>query len=193
VKDKIKKWVEKDGRVFLKEVGLKIGQTVLDFGSGSGHYAIPASRVVGKDGKVYAFDKDNDALRELEETVRRFGLKNIELINGDTKVSLEDNSVDVVLCYDVIHYLKNRKVIYDEVYRVLRPSGFLSLYPKHHKEDYPLMELANIDLDKITEEVEEANFIFERKFSKRLLHDEYYNEGYILNFKTKKREGAKNV
>ena len=41
-----------------------------------------APKVVGRQGKVYAFDKDKDALRELEETVGKFNLKNIQLING---------------------------------------------------------------------------------------------------------------
>ncbi|MDP8233912.1 MAG: class I SAM-dependent methyltransferase [Candidatus Saelkia tenebricola] len=178
----IKKWLEKGGELFLRKIGLKEEQTVLDFGSGVGHYTIPAAKIVGNKSKVYAFDKDKNVLSELEKTARRFNLKNIELINGDTKVSLEENSIDVVLCYDVVHYMKNRTSIYDEAYRVLKAGGFFSLYPKHHKDDYPLMELASLQLGTVIKEVEKSGFILKDKLSIECLHDDYYNECSILNF-----------
>jgi ubiquinone/menaquinone biosynthesis C-methylase UbiE len=183
--DELKKWIEKDGELFLKSIGVKRENSILDFGCNKGHYTIPAAKVVGKQGKVYAFDKDKTALRELEETVRKFSLKNIQLMNGDTKVPLEDNSVDVVLCYDVIHYgnRKERKVIYSEVYRILTKEGIFSVYPKHHKEDSPSNGLADVNLVEVIEEIEKAGFTLEHKFSKELLHDDYYNKGCVLNLR----------
>ena len=178
----IKKWLEKDGEQFLRKVGLEEGQSVLDFGCGEGHYTIPAAKIVGSKSNVYAFDKDKNALSELEKTAKRFSLKNIELINGDTKVSLEDKSVDVVLCYDVVHYMKNRTLIYDEVRRVLKTEGSFFLYPKHHKDDYPLMELASLRLGAVIGEVEKSGFALKDKLSIECLHDGYYNECFILKF-----------
>jgi len=178
----IKKWLEKDGEQFLRKIGLKEEQTVLDFGSGVGHYTIPAAKIVGSKSKVYAFDKDKNVLSKLEKAAGRFSLKNIKLINGDTKVSLEDNSVDVVLCYDVVHYMKNRTPIYDEVRRVLKPEGFFSIYPKHHKDDYPLMELASLSLRAVIKEVEKSGFALKDKLSAECFHDDYYNACFILNF-----------
>ncbi len=193
MKDNIRKWVEKDGELFFKSIGVKRKDIVLDFGCGEGHYTIPAAKVVGAEGKVYAFDKDKDVLRESEKTIGQFGLKNIELIEGNTKVSLEDSSVDAVLAYDVVHYEKNRKIIYDEAYRLLKPTGFLSLYPKHYKKDSPLMELASLGLEDVIKEIETAGFILRDRFFKKCLHDNYYNECYILNFKTKKTQEAEDV
>ncbi len=183
----IKKWLERDGEEFLRDIGIKNGQAVFDFGCNRGHYTIPAAKVVGKNGKVYAFDKDKAALSELEKTVRKFGLKNIQLINGNTKIPLEDSSVDAVLCYDVIHYMnrEGRDIVYKEIYRVLMKDGIFSIYPKHHKEDYPLNELADVSLREVIEKIENAGFILARKFSRELLHDDYYNKGYVCNFKKK--------
>ncbi len=181
----VRKWIEKDGVEFLREIGVQKDQTVLDFGCGKGHYTIPAAKVVGAEGKVYGFDKDKNALRELEETGKRFGLKNIELISGDTKVPLEDKSVDVALLYDVIHYEKNRGIIYQEIHRVLRQQGILSIYPKHYKNDYPLMELAEMEMADVKREIEECDFYLWDKILKELLHDDYYNKGYVLNFRKK--------
>ena len=181
----IRRWIEEDGVKFLKEIGVKKDQIVLDFGSGEGHYAIPAAKVVGGRGKVYALDKDSSALNKLKKTIGQHNIKNVELINESAKIPLKDGSIDIVLCYDVIHYgdEKERKAIYNEVYRVLNKDGLFSVYPKHHKKDSPLMELAGIVLERVIEEIEKTGFVLKDKFLKRLLHDEYYNKGYILNFR----------
>lgn len=175
-------WLKRDGKEFLKEVGIKEGQAVLDFGCGEGHYSIPAAQLVGDKGKVYAVDKDEHPLRRLLNIAEENDLKNIEVIREDTITSLESDLVDFVLCYDVIHYVKNRKPLYHELHRVLRKNGILSLYPKHLEDDYPLMELASMKLDDVIKEVEETGFSLKVRFSKELIHDDYYNQGNILNF-----------
>ncbi|MGB7294327.1 MAG: hypothetical protein WBC70_01945, partial [Candidatus Aminicenantales bacterium] len=71
-------------------------------------------------------------------------------------------------------------------HRVLKPNGILSLYPKHRKNDSPLMELAQLTLEDIVKEVEETGFSMLDKYLKRLIHDDYYNDGYILNFTVEK-------
>jgi len=181
----IKKWIGKDGERFIKDIGIKRGHIVLDFGCGEGHYTIPVARVVGEKGRVYALDKDRQALDKLRQLTKEKDINNIEFINKNSKAPLENNSVDVVLCYDVIHYgnRKERRIIYNEAYRVLKEKGLFSVYPKHHKEDYPLMELADVNLESVVAGIEKAGFILERKFLKTLLHDEYYNNGYVLNFR----------
>jgi len=185
MKDDVKKWIEEDGQKFLTEIGINRGQTVLDFGCGEGRYTIPASKVVGKEGKIYALDKDRETLDKLEGIIKESNIKNIELVKEKSRIPLDKDSLDVVLCYDVIHYesKKQRKTIYSEVYRVLKEKGLFSVYPKHHKKDYPLMELANLDLGRIIEEIEEVDFSLKQKILKTLIHDDCYNEGYVLNFR----------
>ena len=177
------KWIEKDGEEFFREVGLKEGQTVLDFGCGEGHYAIPAAKLVGDGGKVYALDKDEKALHRLMRLIHDKKIKNIEVLRGDSKISLANSLVDFIVCYDVVHYVKDRKTLYRELHRVLRQKGVFSLYPKHLENDYPLMELAHMKLEDVIMEVEEAGYSLTKRFYKRLIHDDYYNQGYILNFK----------
>ena len=182
MKTDVEMWIEKDGEDFLKTIGLQEGQIVLDFGCGEGHYAIPAAKLVGEKGKVYAVDKDEQALDRLMQIIEKSNLKNVEVIKKESIIPLENKSSDFILCYDVVHYLKDRRIIYRELYRVLRHKGVFSLYPKHHKNDYPLMELAHMKLEDVIKEVEEAGFYLRDKFFKRLIHDESYNKGYILNF-----------
>ncbi len=183
LKSDVEVWLKKDGEEFLSSIGIRKGQVILDFGCGEGHYTIPAARVVGEKGKIYAIDRDEDVLDELVQLIKKNNIKNIEVIKNESKITLENNSVDFLLCYDVIHYLKNRKIIYSEFYRVLKPKGVFSLYPKHHKNDYPLMELAHVGLKDIIKEVKEVGFSLRDKIFKRLIHDDYYNDGQILNFR----------
>jgi len=175
----------KDGVLFLHNIGLKKGQSVLDYGCGEGHYTIPAAEVVEQDGMVYAFDKDKEVLNSLNKAAEKYGKKNIEIIKGNTEIPLENKSIDVVLCYDILHYEKNRKAIYSESYRVLKNEGLFSVYPKHHRDDHPLMEFADLELEDIRREIEEADFVLVKKVYKELLHDNYYNRGWILNFRKK--------
>ncbi len=185
MEDDVKKWIEQDGEKLLKEIGVKKGYVLLDFGSGEGHYTIPASKVVGENGKVYALDKDRAALNKLEEIIKKSKIKNIELIREDSNIPLKNNSLNAALCYDVIHYQNSKKrvAIYNEICRVLKKDGLFSVYPKHYKEDSPSNQLADTDLEDIIKEIEKSGFMLGDKITKTLLHDEYYNEGYILNFR----------
>ena len=116
MKTEIEIWLAKDGKEFLKEIGVKKAQVVLDFGCSVGHYTIPIAKVVGKEGKVYAVDKDREALAQLMQIAKSEGLKNIVPIttSGELKINLERNSVNAVLLYDILHYLclEERKELY---------------------------------------------------------------------------------
>lgn len=177
MKPDIEKWLKKDGKIFIKEVGVEKGQTVLDFGCGSGHYALPAVKIVGRKGHVYAVDKRKKSLDELARIARSEGLKNIKLIktSGKLKVALADQSVDVVLLYDVLHsrYFKSagRRKLFKEIYRVSKANALISVYPKHMK------------LPGVIKEPKRMSFHLERKSRKRLVHDESFDKGYVLNFR----------
>jgi len=192
MENNVKKWLRGEGEAFLKDIGIRKGQTILDFGCGVGRYTIPAAKVTGKEGKVYAIDKDMDALQQLMQRAKSEGFKNVVPIktSGELKINLENESVDVVLLYDVLHYMdvKERRKIYDEVYRILKSDGFFSVYPKHLKSDGALWNLSGMELEAIVKEIKREKFYFERKFFKSLIHDDNYDKGYILKFK-KEREG----
>jgi len=183
-------WLNREGEAFLKDIGIKKGDVVLDFGCGAGPYTIPAAKVVSKEGKVYAIDKDIESIHKLMEIAKTKGLKNIIPIHTkseESKINLESESIDAVLLYDVLHYIEalGRKRIYEEIYRILKTGGILSVYPKHRKSDEPLWNLSDMELDDVIEEINSQHFYLQRKFYKKLLHNDNYNMGYILNFRKK--------
>lgn len=185
MRNDLERWYGGLGVDFLKKIGVKKGYTVLDFGCGRGHYALPASKLVGNIGMVYALDKDKSSLRELEDIVEREEIENIDLIDRIKSFFLLNEAVDVVLCYDVLHYMKfsERKIVYNDIREVLRRNAFFSVYPKHSKENSPSGELADTTVREIVMEIEDAGFVFFEKLKGRLLHDGRFEEGFILNFK----------
>jgi len=187
MKNGMEKWETKSGVGFLKKVGLKSDQTVLDFGCRVGHYTIPAAKIVGDKGIVYAVDKEQQALNELQQKIARLNLKNIRIINtsGRIQIGLENDIIDVVLFYDVLHYheKKEREKLYAEAYRVLKQNGLLSVYPKHTLEDNPIMEFRNLNLGEIKKEIQDSNFVFGKKHCGFISHDDDFNQGCVLNFR----------
>lgn len=181
MKSDIERWLKASGEIYLKDIGIKKGQIVLDFGCGDGHYTIPAAKVVGKKGLVYAQDKDKKALDELIKRAKSEGLENIKAIKtkGELRIDLDDKSLDAVLLYDVLHFheMEERRKIYGEVYRILKNGALLSIFPRHHKE------YMHLKLEEVKKEIEKANFYFEGKFLKGLLHDDDYVKDYVFNFR----------
>ena len=177
--DYIKNWFDQMGEIFLIDVGVEQNQTVMDFGCGEGNYTIPAARVVGEEGRIYAVDKNRESLDELVQRTKERGLENIEIVDvsEESVLPLQDESVDVVLLYDVIHLVDNRKELLADIYRVSKPNAIVSVYPKHHQEHM------NMELDDVKDEIEAARFRFERMFYKILMHDNCLEQGYVLNFR----------
>jgi len=180
-------WWERDGGVeFLRGIGLRHGQSVLDFGCRVGHYTIPAAKAVGNDGIVYAVDKEWEALSELGRKVAFHNLTNVRAIetSGQLKLPLESGVVDVALLYDVLHYfVKDERVkLYQEVSRVLKENGLLSIYPKHTEEDSPTREFQHLRSTDVRREIQGAGFQFERRYCALLSHDDELNKGCVLNF-----------
>jgi ubiquinone/menaquinone biosynthesis C-methylase UbiE len=182
----MEQWEKNQGAIFLRKIGITSGQTVLDFGCRVGHYTIPAAKIVGNNGIVYAIDTEEYALKELHQKAETHKLTNIKIIktSGQMKLPLEGRTVDVILLYDVLHYLgkRSRKSLYQEAFRVLKQGGFLSVYPKHTLEDNPLREFSSLSASDVKQEIEDSGFVFERQFCGFISHDNGLSQGCVLNF-----------
>ncbi|MBN2103206.1 class I SAM-dependent methyltransferase [bacterium] len=184
--DAIIKWEREDGVRFLKRTGIKTGQTVLDFGARVGHYSIPAAFAVGPEGQVYAIDREQRDLNQLVRKTEALNLKNIKPVQtkGHVILDFDDASIDVILLYDVLHYLdkEKRKMLYREAYRVLKVDGWISVYPKHVIEDAPADQFRDLHWDDVKNEILNQNFQFQGKFCNTLSHDDFLIQGCVFNF-----------
>ncbi|MEW6374531.1 MAG: class I SAM-dependent methyltransferase [Thermodesulfobacteriota bacterium] len=127
----------------LKEVGIKSGFHVLDYGCGPGSYIIPLAKLVGKSGKIYALDIHPLAIKMVQRIASKNQLRNIETILSDCKTGLPDNCVDVVTLYDAFHDLSDPNGALKELHRVLKPNGVLSFSDHHMKEKEIISEVTN--------------------------------------------------
>jgi len=157
----------------------------LDFGCGSGNYAIPAAEIVGAEGTIYALDKNRGPLDELMRKAEAKGFTNIKRMetSGQLKIDLEEESIDVVLLYDVLHHYyfpraRDRGRILQEVHRVLKPNGFVSFYPGDPEVYHSYRELEIIE-----RQIENANFYLESEHSEMLIHESMLVKGKVLNFR----------
>ena len=134
----------------LKEVGIKAGFHVLDYGCGPGGYIIAAVELAGRLGKVYALDIHPLAIQRVQNIVSKKKLTNVETICSDCKTGLPDNSVDVVLLYDTFHDLSDPYGVLEELHRVLKPNGILSFSDHHMKENEIVSKVTNRGLFRLS-------------------------------------------
>jgi len=122
----------------LKDVGIKPGFHVLDYGCGPGSYILPLAELVGESGKIYALDIHPLAIQKVQDIASKRQVANVETILSDCKTGLLDNSLDVVLLYDAFHDLSGPGGVLEELHRVLKPNGVLS-FSDHHMKEYEIV------------------------------------------------------
>lgn len=105
------------------------GMTISDFGSGSGYFTIPMAKMVGKDGKVYAFDVLEDALEALGSKAELAGLFNIETrrvnLEEPKATGLNDESQDCVVLSNILFQSQKKEKMIAEAKRILKPEKYL--------------------------------------------------------------------
>jgi ubiquinone/menaquinone biosynthesis C-methylase UbiE len=114
------------------------GETVLDLGSGGGKICYIASQVVGPEGRVIGVDMTPDMLdlahKYQQEVGDKIGWHNVRFFQGqienlkvdfEGKPMIEDESVDVVVSNCVLNLVAPslKKQLFEEIFRVLKPSG----------------------------------------------------------------------
>lgn len=119
----------------LRSLGLKKGDNVLDFGTGTGIYAIASARVVGEEGTVHAVDLHPTSLEMLERKAADHGIKNIDTIYSDLETGIGRGTVDMVMFYDIIKGADRTRDLMKEAHRVLRKSGILLVKQSGMKMD----------------------------------------------------------
>jgi len=134
----------------LAEVEIKPGFRVLDFGCGPGAYVADAAVRVGESGRVYALDIHPLAVETVRRLAEKKRLANVKAIQSDCQTGLPDDSIDVVLLYDIFHMLSQPQAVLAELHRVLKSDGVLSLVPEHMKEDEAIARMTSNRLFKLS-------------------------------------------
>jgi len=107
------------------------GQVVADLGCGPGYYTLALADFVGPEGKVYAVDSDEKAIRALKQKADRRGHLNIEAhaSSAHDLSFINDGSVDFILADGLLCSMapQHHESAVNEMRRILKPGGWMYL------------------------------------------------------------------
>ena len=126
---------------------LESGEKVVDVGSGAGFDSFIAAGQVGPTGRVIGVDMTSEMLSKSRHSVEMLGLAQIEFREGLAEsLPVEDGRADVVISNGVINLCADKKAVFTEIYRVLRPGGRLQFADIANGRPVPPEALRDIDL-----------------------------------------------
>jgi len=106
---------------------LQKGQKAADLGCGPGFYTLRMADRVGAEGKIYAVDSDENAVRAVQRKVEKKGYTNIEThVSSSADLSFIPNgSLDFVLACGLLCCVtpSEHQASVDEIKRILKPGG----------------------------------------------------------------------
>jgi len=109
---------------FLKDVArVTEGMVCIDFGSGTGTFALPLAQYVGNNGKVYAVDSSAEMMGHIQA---KNPPPNLILVQRDVaNTGLDDQIADICLLAFILHEVKQPESLIAEASRLLKPQGRL--------------------------------------------------------------------
>jgi len=161
-----KNWLERPSRpqeenteLAIKNLPVEKDGTVADIGAGSGYYTFRIAKAV-PDGKVYAVEIQDAAIKYLKDVSKDKGYENVEVIKGSEKSpNLPPNSLDLAIMVDVYHELLYPQEVLQEIRNSLKPEGKLLLI-EYRAEDpkVNIKKLHKMSVKQITKELNANGF-----------------------------------
>jgi len=136
VNNPIRRWYM---RPVLDRVGIRPGEKVLELGPGPGAFTIEAARRTNPGGRLLAVDIQPKMIAVVERKVREAKQNNVETYRADAfHVPVDTGSIDRAFLVTVLPEIPDRKRALQELRRVLKPGGVLSITEEFLDPDYPL-------------------------------------------------------
>jgi ubiquinone/menaquinone biosynthesis C-methylase UbiE len=152
----------------LAELPILFGQKAVDFGCGAGFFSFEFARRVGPDGQVISLDILTSALEAVASRAKTLGLQNLETrranLEKERGSQLLAESMDWAIIKDMLFQNSNKKVILEEAFYVLKPSGhaFIMEWKPEASSVGPTEEL-RISPDSLQKLLEETGFTIVRQ------------------------------
>ena len=163
-------WLEREERemeentsLLLKNLAVKPGMVVADIGAGSGYHSALLSRMVGT-GKVFAVDVEPEMIAYLNARIKEEKLSRIiPVLSTEQKVSLPENTIDMMLLVDVYHEFSFPYEMALSMRAALKPGGKLVLV-EFRAEDptVPIKTIHKMSEAQAIKEFKAAGFAFDK-------------------------------
>ena len=112
----------------LAMLELKEGETVVDLGSGGGIDCFLAAKRVGATGRVIGVDMTPEMIARARRNAAGSGIGNVEFRLGEIEhLPVEDGTVDAIISNCVVNLVPNKRQVFADAFRVLKPGGRMSL------------------------------------------------------------------
>jgi len=126
---------------------LAAGEKVVDVGSGGGFDSFIAAGQVGPGGQLIGVDMTPEMLDKARQTAGELGLGQVEFREGLAEaLPVEDGWADVVISNGVINLCADKRAVFAEIRRVLRPGGRLQFADIANGRPVPIEAMRDIDL-----------------------------------------------
>lgn len=126
---------------------LEVGERVVDIGSGAGFDSFLAARAVGPAGAVIGVDMTREMLAKSRRIARDLDVAHVDFCEGLAEdLPVEDGWADVVISNGVFNLCPDKRAVFEEVYRVLRPGGVLQFADIANGRPVPEEAVREIDL-----------------------------------------------
>ena len=178
-----KNWLERASRpeeentaLAIKNLPVNKTSVVADIGAGSGYYTFRIAEVV-PEGKVYAVEIQEEAIKYLKARSKELGFDNVETIRGSERSpNLPSNSIDLAIMVDVYHELLYPQEVLQEIKKSLKPDGKLLLI-EYRGEDpkVNIKPLHKMTVEQVTKELEANGY-------KLTLNGQFMNIQHFLVF-----------
>jgi arsenite methyltransferase len=112
----------------LAILDLREGETVLDLGSGGGIDCFIAAKRVGPSGRVIGVDMTPEMVARARRNAAAGGHGNVEFRLGEIEhLPVADASIDAIISNCVINLVPDKRQVFADAFRALRPGGRLSV------------------------------------------------------------------
>ena len=126
---------------------IEAGERVVDVGSGAGFDSFVAASLVGPEGRVIGVDMTAEMLAKATATAELLRVGQVEFRSGYAEaLPVEDGWADVVISNGVINLCADKRAVFEEIHRVLRPGGVLQFADIANGRPVPIEVMRDVDL-----------------------------------------------